>query len=90
MDHSPRVSESKTTPDFPGEGQYAGEDVNTALGLHIAIMFGARLELNPALGLLAEIGYLMHSFTHTLDTAAGDVEVDVDLSEAAFNFGIYF
>jgi hypothetical protein len=74
-------------------------DGGNALGFMIAAVVGARIALASGFGLIAELGYVHHSFTHSVTTnfdlsglASTSVKADVSLSlgELALNVGVFF
>jgi hypothetical protein len=78
---------------------FAEVDGNTAFGFAIGAMFGMRYQLLESVGLLAELGYMHHSFSHQLTgsigaagtTFKGDpVDVDLSFGQFALNIGAYF
>lgn len=84
--------------DFPGDdgfaaGGAASAEVNTGVGLNLAFMLGARFTVSEGFGLLAELGYQLHSFSHELEAMAAGVttstEFDVSLGQVAINVGVF-
>jgi len=75
-----------------------GLDGGNALGFMIAAVVGARIALTSGFGLIAELGYVHHSFTHSVTTnfeligLASSVKADLGLSlgELALNVGVFF
>ena len=69
-------------------------DAGTGFGFNLALMLGARFAIGESWGLLGEVGYAYHSFTHTVevDTLAGTVDSDLDISLGQFglNIGAWF
>jgi hypothetical protein len=81
------------TLNFLGEDE--DETAGTGVGFNLALMLGARFAIGESWGLLGEIGYQLHSFTHTVEVdvpVAGTVESDVDISLAqiGLNLGVWF
>jgi len=70
-----------------------GED--ECLGFNLALMLGVRGALGDSWGLLGEIGFVYHAFTHTVEAEApvvGDIENDFDVStgQIGLNVGVWF
>jgi hypothetical protein len=71
---------------------------DTAVGFNLGLLFGARFALSRAFGLLAEVGYTLHSFSHDINvqanvagfSAGGSASVDLTLEQLAVNLGVYF
>lgn len=59
---------------------------DTAIGWNLGLMFGGTLFVSDSIGVFAEIGFMHHGLT--LDTGAG--EVDVDANQARLNLGAAF
>lgn len=59
---------------------------NTGTGYGIGFLVGARFFLDPAFGLLAELGYMGHSLSHDIE---GN-ELELDIGEASVNVGVFF
>jgi hypothetical protein len=79
------------TFDFFGENEFGGAEIETGFGFNLALMLGARFAIGDSWGLLAELGYTYHSFTH--GTSAGDEEgpdIDVSLGQIGLNLGAWF
>jgi hypothetical protein len=81
------------TFNFLGEDEDV--DAGTGVGFNLALMLGARFAIGESWGLLGEIGYAYHSFTHTVEVevpVAGAVESDVDVSlgQIGLNLGVWF
>jgi hypothetical protein len=87
------------TLDFVGDDRSfsagaASASVGTGTGYHIGLMLGARVALSRTFGLLGEIGYVAHSFSHEVEamvlgvTASNDV--DFSMGQGALNLGVYF
>lgn len=76
----------------------AGVTVNAdhALGLNLSLLAGARFALSKSVGLLLELGYTMHSFSHDVHVQIPNVlgvtvaSVDLTLEQVALNFGVFF
>lgn len=87
------------TLDFIGDDASFGNDiasasVGTGLGYHFGILLGARLGLAKSFGLLGEIGYMAHSFSHEVEGmvlgATATDDFDVSLGQLVLNLGLYF
>ncbi|HEY2736144.1 MAG TPA: hypothetical protein VGI70_19235, partial [Polyangiales bacterium] len=73
-------------------------DANTAVGLMVSILIGARLALFDNFGLFTEIGWIHRSFSHDIRGSgsifgaggSGTVNADISLNEFAWNLGAYF
>lgn len=71
---------------------------NTALGLVVGVLVGARYQITDSLGALLELGYLYRSVGHTVTTSAGgglvnvmnDTDVSISWGQFALNLGVYF
>ena len=57
-------------------------DVAPAFGFEIGFLLGLRYAVSSSVGLLARLGYVMHSFTHEaeLETPVGNATQDLDIS----------
>jgi Outer membrane protein beta-barrel domain len=77
--------------DFWGEDPPASE-IDTAVGFTVSFLLGARFALSGNLGLLAELGYALHSFEHETQTDIGGIttEWDVDTGQFAIHLGVFF
>ena len=84
-----------------GSGAAAGGKIegNTALGLVVGALVGARYQVMDTFGLLLELGYLYHSVGHTVTTSAmggnlvsvsNDTDVSISWGQFALNVGAYF
>lgn len=78
--------------DFLGEDDFGNlAEVNTGFGFTFGLMFGARVAITDQLGLLGELGYVYHSFSHSTETAIGDgPDLDVSLGQLSLNLGGYY
>lgn len=93
---------SRNTIFLPAIGAAAGSQVegNTALGFVIGVLLGARFQVMPSFGLLAELGYMYRTFGHTVKTSvgsgsglvsvSGETDVSVSFGQFALNLGAYF
>jgi hypothetical protein len=67
-----------------------------ALGFNLSLLAGARFALSKSAGLLLELGYTMHSFSHDVHVEVPNVisvnaaSIDFTLEQLALNFGAYF
>jgi opacity protein-like surface antigen len=80
------------TFDFWGE-DFNGAEIETAVGFTIGVLAGVQFALSDSVGLLAEIGYITHSFEHDVEAdgplALGG-EFDVDTGQLAIHLGAFF
>lgn len=70
-------------------------DADNALGFTVSLLFGARFALSDNFGLLAEVGYTRHDFSHDVHAQALGVGatvngIDVTLEQVALNLGAFF
>lgn len=74
-------------------GNAASAEVSTGVGFNLGFMVGGRFLLGDDVGLLAELGYQLHSFSHEVDAMAAGVSVspefDVSLGQFAINLGVF-
>ncbi|HET8935932.1 MAG TPA: hypothetical protein VFN67_20935 [Polyangiales bacterium] len=71
---------------------------NTALGLVVGGLVGARYQVLDSFGLLLELGYLFHTVGHTITASAGgnvvnvsqEADVTISWGQFALNVGAYF
>jgi hypothetical protein len=91
------LNRSQVTAGVAGLGG-ASVDVDPALGFTVSFMAGARFALADNLGLLAELGYSLHTFSHSV-TVSGNVlgigggastDLDIDIGQFALNAGVFF
>jgi hypothetical protein len=72
----------------------ANVEIGTGLGFNVALLLGARFALGDSAGLLAEIGYAYHAFSHTVEAEALGMAIDGDLNistgQIALNVGGWF
>jgi len=71
----------------------SGKD--TAVGFNFSAVFGARFALSKSVGLLAEVGYVLHSFSHDIKVTAPIVgtvtaSAHLPLEQLALNAGVFF
>jgi hypothetical protein len=76
-------------------GVNASTSADTAVGYNLSLLFGARFGLSRSVGLLAEVGYTRHAFSHTvtgnaLGLGGGGVSADLTLEQLALNLGVFF
>ena len=84
--------------DFAGLNASASLDSDLGVGWNVAALVGARLALSRSFGLLAELGYGLHSVSHDVSFRAGiggasgeaAADVDVRWSQIALDVGAYF
>jgi opacity protein-like surface antigen len=78
--------------DFLGEDDFGNlAEVGTGFGFNLGLMLGARVAIDEQFGLLAELGYVYHSFSHATETAVGEgPDLDVSLGQLSLNIGGYF
>jgi hypothetical protein len=86
--------------DFWNEVSVAAAGVSVkadpALGFNLSLLAGARVALSKSVGLLAELGYTMHSFSHDVHVDVPNVisvdaaSIDLTLEQLALNFGVFF
>lgn len=69
-------------------------DVGTGIGFNVALMFGARFALSDDIGLVTELGYAMHSVTHSIDVmvlgAGTSADFDISLGQPVLQVGVSF
>ena len=69
-------------------------DVSTGIGFNLALMFGARFALSDAIGLITELGYALHSVSHSVDVmvlgAAPSGDFDLSLGQPVLQVGVSF
>jgi hypothetical protein len=68
-----------------------GGTLDTALGWNFAALFGGQIGFTDSVGLMGEMGYALHSFTHsiTLPLAVGTVDFDMSLAQFVVTLGLY-
>jgi hypothetical protein len=71
--------------DFWGGDEFSAAgvmaDVSPGFGFEIGFLLGVRYAVSSSVGLLARLGYVMHSFTH-------EAEVETPVGSASEDFGI--
>jgi hypothetical protein len=79
--------------DYVGNGA-ANAEVTGGVGFNLALLLGARFALGDSAGLLAEIGYAYHAFSHTVEAEVlgvqGESDFDVSIGQFALNVGGWF
>jgi hypothetical protein len=69
-------------------------DVSTGIGFNLALMFGARFALSEDIGLTTELGYAMHSVSHSFEVMAAGVgpsaDFDISLGQPVLQVGVSF
>jgi len=80
------------TFDFFGEDDWFGAEVGGGVGFNLALMLGVRVAIDDSWGLLGELGYAYHAFSHTLEVPVTSTEIDLDISMGQFgiNLGGWF
>jgi hypothetical protein len=76
-------------------GVSASTSADTAVGYNLSLLFGARFALSRSVGLLAEVGYTRHAFSHTISGNAlglggAGVSADLTLEQLALDVGVFF
>jgi hypothetical protein len=71
----------------------AQADISTGVGFNIGGLAGLRVSLVGGFGLLAEIGYQVHSFSHSAEVSTvigrGSQDFDVSLGQFVVNLGVF-
>lgn len=79
------------TFDFFGEDDFAGGEVGTGVGFNFALMFGVRVAIDEDWGMLGELGYALHSFSHPTEVLGMDgPDFDVSAGQLQLNVGAYY
>ena len=73
-------------------------DADVGVGFNFGLLVGVRLGLVAGVGLLAELGYVAHSFSHDITTEAmvlgfmgsTTTELDYSLGQLTMNLGAFF
>jgi hypothetical protein len=79
------------TFDFIGEDDFAGAEIGTGFGFNFALMFGARVALDDDWGLLGELGYALHNFTHGTEILGQEgPDLEISAGQLQLNLGAYF
>jgi hypothetical protein len=79
------------TFDFFSEARFAGGEVSGGLGFNLGLFLGMRVALAERWGLLGELGYSYHQFSHSLKYPMLDQDIDLDIGFGQFgvNLGAY-
>jgi len=79
---------------FNTGSEVVSAEVSTGVGLGVAFMLGARFALSDGFGLLGELGYELHAFSHTVTAMAvgaeAETDFDVSMGQLAINLGAFF
>ena len=73
-----------------GESEFAGGEIEAAVGYVVGFELGARFRLGERAGLEVAIGYAFHAAEHEIDTVLGSTDVDGRVSGAVLRIGGYF
>ena len=86
--------------DFVGDdevnegGALVGADIDEAIGFALLPVIGARFAVSRDVGLLAELGYALHSYEHEAEGTVAGVTATTDfhlsLGQLALNLGVFF
>jgi hypothetical protein len=78
------------TLDSAADDAFGGE-TDLGLGWNFSALFGGQLAFTSWLGLMGEMGYGLHRFSHTVKPALGGAELDADVAMQQFNVtaGLY-
>jgi hypothetical protein len=72
----------------------ANVEISGGLGFNVALLLGARFALGDSVGLLAEVGYAYHAFSHTVEAevlgATAEDDLDISIGQIALNLGGWF
>jgi hypothetical protein len=75
-------------------GGLVNAEIDEAIGFALLPVLGVRFALSRDVGLLAELGYSLHSYEHeaegTVGGVTGTTDFDLDLGQLALNFGVFF
>lgn len=75
-------------------GAAVSAEIDTAVGLALLPVLGIRFAVSRDVGLLAELGYSLHSYEHEAEGAVGGLggsaDFDLELGQFALNFGVTF
>jgi hypothetical protein len=80
-------------------GASVAVSADPAVGFNLGLLFGVRFALAKSFGLLAELGYTRHGFSHDLKgqvsipviaTAGVSTNIDYTLQQVALNLGVFF
>lgn len=80
--------------DAQAAGVGVSADVSPAVGFELGLLLGVRYAVSQDVGLLARLGYVMHSFTHSADVNVAGVsasqDFDVSLGQPRVQLGVSF
>jgi hypothetical protein len=75
-------------------GTLVTAEIDAAIGFALLPVIGARFALSRDVGLLAELGYALHSYEHeaegTVAGFTGSTDFDLSLGQLALNLGVFF
>ena len=76
-------------------GSLVSAEIDTAVGLALLPVLGVRFAVSDDVGLLAELGYSLHSYEHEAEASViavggASTEFDLSLGEVALNLGVTF
>jgi len=75
-------------------GALVGAEIDEAIGFALLPVLGARFALSRDVGLLAEIGYALHSYEHEAEVTVagftGATDLELSLGQLALNLGVFF
>jgi hypothetical protein len=75
-------------------GTLVSAEIDTALGFALLPVLGVRFAVSRDVGLLAEIGYALHTYEHEADATVviggASTDIDLTLGELALNLGVTF
>jgi hypothetical protein len=63
-------------------------DVDVGYGMNLSVLVGAQVNLTSYFGLMLELGYSYHYFSHDISNPGGEAEGD--LHQFQLNVGVYF
>ena len=79
------------TFDFIGEDDIFGAEADTGFGFNFALMFGVRVAVDEDWGLLGELGYALHSFSHGTEVLGQEgPDLEVSAGQLQLNLGAYY
>jgi hypothetical protein len=80
------------TISFADGASLGGSDANTGFGWNLQPMFGGQFAIIDGFGIMGEMGYMLHSFSHTLtlsDPNMTESDFDVDLQQFLVTAGVF-
>ena len=80
------------TIDFADGASLGGSDANTGIGWNLQPMFGGQFAIVDGFGIMGEMGYMLHKFSHTLTPStpgASEADVDVDMQQFLITAGVF-